>query len=267
MKNYSILGFERLEDIVFSLHKVNERFCGLGNCPPEWSQIEVRKADITTCLEIATFCHLGFDVSHLDVARFVNEGAKIAIDFFYGDYIQVDNNEGLSMRKNPDNLYLSWYEVYRDGLHLAHMSQDSDAEKKLVDWIEPWLPFDESSYLVSEYDNSYHKLLAEYIKTGQVANSELEGELRNCRKKGPKLLLACLTAICEEDPEAFSASLKKFLACFLKYRDFGKRIATCFSIEASILCHVAKRAGIEPTGLNEKQTALIMTRETLGLAS
>jgi hypothetical protein len=51
----------------------------------------------------------------------------------------------------------------------------------------------------------------------------------------------------------------------LKTEFGGRRHSSYFSIEASILHHVAQRAGIEPTGLDDKQQALIMTRETLGL--
>lgn len=265
MKNYSILGCEKLRSVDFSQSRLERRFHGLGNCPADWSQTGVRLTDVGICLDIAVFCHLGFDVSHLDVNQFVSEGAAIAVDYFLGDFIEVDEQSRSEMSKNPEMERLSWFEVHRNGLHLAQLSHDSETEKKLAAWIEPWLPYDESSYLVSTYDNTYHKLLADYIVTGTIVSPDMQEEIESCRKQRPKLLTACLSAICDHDSESFSAHLKKFLAYYLK-SEFGKSgIPTYFSIEASILSQVAKRVGIEPTGLNEKQTALIMTRKTLGL--
>ncbi len=266
--NYEILGCEDLKHRFQSQIKIDEDFLGLGNYPTEYSQTYSRHLDSQLCLELAVFRHLGLDVSLEHLERYVSEGTKIAVDYFFGEYLDSDEVRKLEdMEKSPDNEYLRWFAVYRNGLHLAHMAEDADAEKTLVDWIEPWLPFDESSYLVSEQDNSYHKLLAEYIKTGRVSNAELIDGIQKSRRKGPKLLLDCLVAIRDKNAKAFSAKLNNYLTYVLKDKEFGTEFTLCFSIEGSILCHVAKRAGIEPTGLNEKQTALIMTRETLGLAS
>ncbi|MCI0333879.1 MAG: hypothetical protein L0228_11730 [Planctomycetes bacterium] len=170
------------------------------------------------------------------------------------------------MRKTRDSHNLSWFEVYRGGLLLSFLSKNDAGQRKLVEWIEPWLPFDESSYLVTVHDNTYHKLLAEYIKNGQIDSTALANEIQQCRKQRPKLLFTCLAAIRDRDVSAFNSPLKKVLNDHLK-KEFGSRVASDFCIEATILWHVAQRAGITPADLGEKQAALNMTRESLGLSA
>jgi len=247
-----------------SKEEYEETFYGLGNYRPNWNQTAIRCGDVHMCVCVCLFQHFGFNIAHLGtLEKFLSEGSAIAIDFFFGDYLK-DEKWARNQEKSPDG-GLSWFEEYRDGLFLSMISENTEAEAKLTGWIEPWLPRDESSYLVTEHENHYHKLLAEYLKFGEIKSQHLREEFKSCRKKRPKLLYACLTALLEKDPQSFSAALSKFLDHYLK-SDFREAITTYFSIEASILCHIAKRAGIEPTGLNEKQTALIITRETLGLA-
>ncbi len=268
MNNYAeILGLDlkRLE-WVSSKERFEKDFLGQGNYDG-MVQVLARKFDVMYCVEVAVYQHFGVDVQHLGgVEKYLKEGLKISLDYFFGDYIEQDENSRFRMLKEPSNENISWFEVYRDGLFLSLLANDSDAEQKLVGYIEPWLPFDESSYLVSVYDNGYHKLLAEYLKEGDIVTTALAGEVENCKKKRPKLLMGCLNAIRNKDAKAFASSLKSFLDYFIK-SELGEKITTYFSIEGSILWHVAQRAGIEPTGLTDKQMALIMTRKSLGLAT
>ncbi len=241
-----------------------KRYKGPNNYPASVNQTGIRLTDIKMCIYVALFKHLGFDVSHLgSVVKYLNEGTEIAVDYFFGSYLQ-DQLWARNQERAPGNVGLSWFEAYRNGLFLSLITLNCEAEKKLIQWIEPWLPFDESSYLVTEYENHYHKLLAEYLKFRKLKTQNLIKEIEGCCNKRPKLLLQSLDALVADNSKSFSKCLSAFTTDYLK-SDFRDEIRTYFSIEASILCLIAARQGITPTGLSEKQTALIMTRETLGL--
>ena len=245
--------------------RFEKRFRGNGNYNEVPSQVHARERDLTRCICVAVCGPFGVDVGHLgSVDHYVSEAARIAVDFFYGEYLK-DEKWARNQEKSAENEFLHWFEVYRDGLLMSFLAKDLDAEKKLVDWIEPWLPFDESSYLLTRYDNDYHKLLAEYLKTGNIISVDLQEGIANSKKKRPRELLACLQAIRDRDEAALGKHAKDYLTWFLKTDGFGRRITTYFSVEGSLLREVAQRAGMELVGLNDKQTALIMTRRTLGL--
>lgn len=256
-------GAEELADgIEYKLDSMRKRFRGVGNYPPEKNQPFIRKGDLMYCLDVVLYRHLQLPIGSTDVARFVREGAQIAVDYFYGDWMKLDKDYADMMRKSPKNEDLSWYKMYRDGLFLAFLAEDAGAERKLLEWIEPKLPFDESSLLVTVHDNNVHKLLAEYLKDGEVSSKGLERKTQACKKRRPKLLLACFDAIRAGDEKAFGAAMKKYLSYFIK-SEFG--LTSFISIDGSIFWHVAQRAGLDATGLSDREQALIVTRESLEL--
>ena len=274
-KRYQILGINKMRKeqeastlqalVKQSLELHGSRYRGLGNYPPEKSQLLMRGRDIRYCYELATFKHLQLDIGSIDIEEYLEEGARVAVDYFYGDYLKKNRDAAYAMKKSPRNNDLSWFSVYRYGLFLSFLSQDVESEHKLIDWIEPSLPFDESMHLVTAQDNDYHKLLAEFIEHDELITKKLVASIQKCRKQRPKLLLACLTALQKRDDKGFVSNLKKFLDYYFK-REFGEEgIDSYFSIEASILWFLAEWLDLVPAGLTEKQSALIMTRETLGL--
>jgi hypothetical protein len=266
-KRYEVLGLENLQHRVsLGLRQFDSSHHGLKNYRPEQSQLDVRLFDVWDCPKFASYKHLGFDIGAMDVGQLINEGAEIAVDYFYGDFLQTNTNVAFRQRKAPDNNSLSWFDVYRDGLFLTYLAKNDMARRKMIEWIEPWLPFDSGSYFVTVHDNNYHKLLAEFLRDGKITSHELEQEFGKCRKTGPKLMFACLTAIRENNAEAIALPLKKLLDNYLK-TDYYKGSSTLSCAEGSIIWHVARDAGLDVNGLSEKQAALIMTRESLGLAA
>lgn len=248
-----------------ALESIAERYYGPGNFPPDKDPVGVRQDDIDYCIEIATYQHLELDLDPAVTAEYLEEGAAIAVNYFYGDYWKSNRDIALARKKSPKNKDLEWFDAYRSGLLLAFLSEDVEAEQKLVDYVEPWLPFDESKWLVSLQDNDYHKLLAQFIKHNEVTNMKLVSGIQSSRKQRPKMLLACLLALEVGDVDTFGKHLKKFLDYYIKC-EFGEAgIGSYFSMEASILWYLAEWLEIKPKGFSDKQSALIMTRETLGL--
>ena len=252
------------EDVAQSLRHYSEGdFIGLGNYPPEKNQIYMRLRDMQISINVAVFRHLGYDIPDGDIDRIVKVGPAIAIDYFYGTYF--DNRDGFprAMGKRSGG----WLEVYRNGLLLALILCDEETVCKLTDWIDPTLPFDETSHILTVHDNNYHKLLAEFLRPWDAISHNLRESFTQCKLKRPKLLLDCLGSICANDSVKFSSSLADFLIYYKKTQFNKGGFDSLFSIEGSILWHVANRAGIDLKELSQKQSALIMNRESLGLAS
>jgi hypothetical protein len=254
-----------IDELDSSLEDIQEDYLGLENYSAIENQTYARQIDINHCMKVATLQHLELGLDPAETEEYIEEGAAIAVDYFYGDYWKNDRDTAYMMKKSARNKDLSWFEVYRTGLLLAFLSQDAEAELKLIDYVESWLPFDESSYLVTAQDNDYHKLLAEFIEHDEFLTRKLESSIKKCRKQRPRLLLACLIALRDCDVDVFVNNLKKFLNYYYK-SEFGEGgIDSYFSIEASILWFLAEWLDLVPTGLTKKQAALIMTRETLCL--
>ncbi len=128
-KRYDVLGVDvDLMEDVSAKERYDEDFYGLGNHHKYRSQLGVRRGDIVMCVNATVFQHLGFDISHLGgVEKYIREGIAIANDYFFGDYLRTNENAADMMRKAEDNEGMPWFELYRDGLHLAQLAQDADA--------------------------------------------------------------------------------------------------------------------------------------------
>lgn len=187
---------------------------------------------------------------------------EISLDYFYGAYLD-DPRWAEQMAKVPENEGLPWVEVFRNGLLFCLLSEDEQSLQRLATWIDPDLPFDETSFLLSLQDNSYYKLLAFYLSNQASVDQDLTAMIENSRKRRPKLLLSCLQAIETDDKQAVVLRLQQFLDYFLKTELDSSGFRTFFSIEGTILWHVAKQNGMNISELSDKQMALIITRESL----
>ncbi|MGL4513383.1 MAG: hypothetical protein ACRCT8_09860 [Lacipirellulaceae bacterium] len=252
------------EETVEFVERALRYFRGVGNYPTDKNQVSMRQGDVSAALELCLLVHLEVGATGFDLRHYVEQGSLVAIDYFYGEYLRTDEDAARMMRKAPDST-LDWFVVCHRGLLLAMLAQDREAERRLLEWVEPWLPFDDSGKATPE-DDAYLKLLAEHLREGRFVTMPLRDAIVANRSKRPKLLLACLEAVQAGDGVAFAKGFREYLAYFLK-SDFGDGGFTGrFSVDGSILVEVARRAGIEPTGLSEKESALLMTRQTLGLA-
>ena len=108
-------------------------------------------------------------------------------------------------------------------------------------------------------------MLARYIERSDTAYPDVEASLEAGKLKRTKLLHGCLNSLRAMDAAAVSKSTAEFLKYYLKSEFDSSGIATLFSIEGTIVWHVAQRAGLEITGLSDKARAMIITRETLGI--
>ena len=143
------------EHVAWHLERRASKFLGVGNYPPDLNQVGVRCRDASVAADVAVFKHFGFAVEASEVARYAEAAKDVCHDYFYGDYLN-DEPQASMQRKAADNEDLSWFEMYRLGLLFAFLSKDEDRLQSMVEWIEPWLPFDESSYLLTPQDNDYH---------------------------------------------------------------------------------------------------------------
>ncbi|MGL4513381.1 MAG: hypothetical protein ACRCT8_09850 [Lacipirellulaceae bacterium] len=266
-KRFKTLGLEFTEERASrNVASALRRFNGLEGYPTPCDPVAARYFDVTASLDLCVLTHLEVGATGFDLQYYIKQGVRVAVDYFYGDYLRTDEKAARMMCKAPDNESLSWCEVHREGLLLAILAEDPEAERRLVEWVEPWLPFDGGGYAVKPEDNAFHKLLAEHLREGRFVTPALREAILAKRSKRPKLLLACLEAVQAGDGVAFAKGFREYLAYFLK-SDFDQRgFESLFSVDGSILVEVARRAGIEPTGLSEKESALLMTRQTLGLA-
>jgi hypothetical protein len=246
-------------------HDISKRFRGLGNYTVPDGQVVHRERDTGIVFKSLVGKHLGVDYQSVEeIAQLLVAGIEISVDYFYGDYL-LDPKWAEQMSKQPDNEYLSWLEVFQNGSLFCLLGNDDENLRRLAQWVEPSLPPNETPYLYSVQDNSYQKLLAEFLATGTTTSKQLRSDVENSRKRRPKLLLSCLDAIEAKDEMQFSKHFKSYLNHFLKSEFYDGGLPCYASIQGTILWHVAARNGINVSDLSEKQHATIITRESLGI--
>jgi len=225
------------------------------------------KHDIMICCEFLLAAHWKFDLVHISQeppSFWLDQGVALSLEYFYGDYL-TNFRSHQKIKKSEKNSHLRWLEVYRFGLLFSLLSQDTESMTKLAEWVEPWLCDNETSFLLSPADNSYHKYLANHLTGRAKGNEDLRASIEKSKKRRPKLLLLCLDAIENKDSAEFKVALKKHLAHFLRYDFEAEDIRMRFSFEGSILWHVAALADITIDGLSSSEMALIMTQESLSM--
>lgn len=246
-------------------HDMKKYYRGPGSYGAADDQLRPRMWDAEAIFLSLVGRHYGVDYHTPDeIAQLLASGIDIVVDYFFGKHLLIPR-WAEQMSKSPQNKQLQWLEPYQYGTLFCLLAHDDERLKRLAEWVEPGLPLDETPNLLSVQDNSYHKLLAEFLSEGTIANEQLREDIVESRKRRPKLLLSCLGAIEASDEQVFVKHFKSYLNHFLKTDFADGGFQRYVSIEGSILWHVASRNGITGSGLSDKQHAVIITRESLGI--
>jgi hypothetical protein len=237
---------------------------GPGNYNPRNGS--VRTSDIHTALSMAVLHHMGFEVkTPIDVARFVNQGLDIAVDYFHGGWWTTDKQTGpLADKDSPSFNARQWLNPFHEGLLLGLLSGRWDSVAQLCSWIEPkvW-PF--------RGEPSTHQLymsIAASLRPAPLSGlDQIETEMEKVRDRRVKLWIKSWFAGRAGDQAAFDKAVKESLAHYEKSyaTDAAESIPATVAIIPSTIVLAVRRLGLQfPSGLSERQTALLVTRASLG---
>ncbi len=222
----------------------------------------MRWSDVSKCLEIVTLAHLGYSLRDTNSGAFAIAGARIAVDYFYGDYLSLDDWSE-EMRRSQDNDFLLWSGVFRDGLFLATLVHAQEDSRKLCQWVAPWLPYDESEYDFSRQGVAYLKLLAAVVDERTDEMESLSTEIDKTRTKRWKLLRDALLAIQNQDATSFGENISTFLQHYLKAELGRQFVSDWVSLDASTLWNLAIDRRMAMPDLDDRAAALIVTQDTI----
>ena len=89
--------------------------------------------------------------------------------------------------------------------------------------------------------------------------------IEESRNKRAKMLYGCLQEVVARDEAAFHEELDKYLKRYLRVELKDESIDEWISLDGTILWHVARNHGLQAPKLGEKEAALIVTAESLGI--
>ena len=266
MSNLELLELMPVQILAIKQHinKNSFEIFEFDNSEIENNPLRQRKRLLEECVCVCVFRHLGFfEISLEFVKRSIEFGNRVAYEYYYGQHIHEEPWRS-EIDKNKSDGSVSWLVVFREGLLLSILGDNKKTQISLANWLEKDVPFDESSYLLTEADNAYYKLLASFLR-GDAFDSDLIKQIQSTRKKRPRLLLDCIAALDTRDEKQLQSALKKYLSYYIKSELSKSGFPTMFCIDASIIYNLAMKSNLNIDSLNEKQHSIIMTRNSLGI--
>lgn len=242
----------------------------------DWSDIEkfrdypnrpfIRSINIFECLSFLVLRHLEFRAKEENVVRALQTGTDIVLDFFFGDWMEGEYANYFDPNSFDPEDEMDWLAGFWSGLLFSYLKNDESTCLKLSERIRDDFLHDETTREMLKEDTYFYILLAYFLSERRSEReAELEAAIEKARGKRAKMLLGCLKSLRAQDAEKFGEQFGLYLKRFLTVEMKGRYNSDYISIEGSILWHAARTRGLALPTLPEKQQALIITRETLGL--
>lgn len=208
--------------------------------------------------------HLGYETPPI-VEQRMNEGFDVALDYFLGDW-WINNQEYRPLvDKNSSQFNYLWFQPFSEGLLLGLLTARWDQISQMCSWVEPRIwPYPESYELGAQLFMSIASSLRPEPLRGLA---DLEAGVDKCRGKKQKLAFKAWLAARALDQKAFDQAIKESLAHYLKnYQAELASVQASIGIVQSVIVLSAMRLGLSfPSNLTEREAALLITRESLGL--
>jgi hypothetical protein len=265
--NVSLLGIKIWGNLEKNIHVAPRFYIGLSKYrTEEWPRC-CHDTDVLTCLGVLASKHLGAK-TEVDVELYLNKGFEITIDYFCTDWWKHHPDDRRNMNKNGRSGSLRWVKVFAPGMLFGLLLEQWESLEKVCDWVEAKCrPEFQGDEIEPELLN-IHKSVAAALRTTPFKGlDKVEQEIFKCRTKRPKLLLQALIDARNGDQTSFNESFLKALENQYEQYPRDERLLAreCVSIHHNVVGLTAKRLGMQWPELPPHLSAMLMTRESLGL--
>lgn len=266
---------ERIESIESGLKRWGRYNDIYGPTTPENPTTESyvgRSRDLFCCFEQIQLAHLG--VPHLlgESRKIIETAAQLGVDLFCGswrDHALLHSGKVLN-RKQCRAEFDQWIDSFRIALFFALINQNQQQAAQIASYIGDDLDPDEGSWDRVENDRLAYWLISEFVGQNKAPKKAAD-TIKKGRAKRPKLLLALLEAIQQQDAAAFDKPLGELVKLFrdnemkLTKRDINTvRIVT--SIDASVMWNLARFNGLEVGALADDVADHVITSESVAIS-
>jgi len=224
-----------------------------------------RELYLDSCVACAVLEHLGYGPIE-NLASWLDGGVTAALDYFFGDWWEDDEEDAIALDKSRPDRELQWNGALMSGLLLAGLTGHWDDAAKLCSWVDSSIQL-EHRFELDDYEYQWlHLCIASELRPEPLEGiDEMLEALRQCRPKHPRMLCAAWEAAVAKDQKAFDKALKESVHNFLNVH--AQNVPNmCFwvALDESLIWLLAERNNLEFPALPEKMDAAIVRRQTVG---
>lgn len=241
------------------------RFRGTGAYRGIKSIQAARSDDLNSVVGLVSLRHLGCDIS-TEPRNFLDAGVDVAVDYFCGNWWKNDRAAASALNKAAKNRSLIWFGEFINGLLLALLSERWKDVETICEWVDADLEADEADpddEQEDELPGVYKSLASGLRKRPMPGLEEVESQIRKTRKERPKHLFAAWDAARNQDQQAFQTAIAKSLDHFEKKYGRGPVAEDWIAKHQSIVIMAARRLGLKPPHLTERQQARVICPESI----
>jgi hypothetical protein len=172
----------------------------------------------------------------------------------------------IALDKTHENRELEWYNPMRYGFFLNAFLNRWEEIAKICSWFDTTI---EPEYQAGLLEDEYMQLfvcIACSFSTTKHDITELLAKVKKCRTKRPKLLCAAWEAAMKADQQAFNKAFPATIENFLSKSEKIANFLNYLAFDQSTIWMIAEKNGLTMPELSEKMKAVIVTRESIGLA-
>ena len=236
---------------------------------PTYESYTGRSDDLFTSYQLIQLIHLGIAHPFGPSRAIVETASALGVDLFCGswrDHALLHSGQVLD-RDQCRKEFDVWFDELRIALFFAFLKQDPQQAEQVAGYIGDDLYPCDGYWDRVENDRLVYWLICEFVGKNQAPQDAAE-KIEKGRPKRPKLMLALLRAIQQNDAAAFEKPfrdlVKHFKANELKggKRDINTiRIVT--SIDASLIWNLASFSGLEVAMPAGDAADYVITRESV----
>ena len=213
--------------------------------------------------------HLGYSLLS-PINEVLEQGFDVVVHYFCDPWWKGDRDSIKAMDKTYKRRQLRWFKEFAPGLLLGLLSERWNDLARVCAWIEARIrPEYLGDDIEPELVHVYRSLAAGLRPERMPGLDNVEAKIRKCRLLRPKLLFQAWEAARKGDQEAFNAAFLKSLEHFeSNFKPTGDFYAPMHWIAPhhSVVGLAAMRLGMELPELSPMQDAVVIRRESLGLA-
>jgi hypothetical protein len=269
MKRHQILGRELFEPLDVTIKLLDEGIArAIERTAPGCPQQQfIRLLHLDKIVFFAVLEHLGY--SPIDNLRSrIDSGVDRAVEYFWGDWWKGDEEDAIAMDKSRPDRVLQWYGGLSHGLLLGGLAGRWDDVARICSWFDATI---EAEYQAGMIEDEYMQLflcIASHLSPQPMPGAaQVLENVRKCRTKRPRLLLAAWESAVAGNQPAFDKALPELVKFFLQNDAQDAPNATLWvALHASVIWLIAERNGLQFPALPEKLEAAVVRRQTIGLA-
>ncbi len=222
---------------------------------------------LTTYFTIIQYEHYGFS-PETSPKTIVDSACDLAREYYSSQWKITKEQELRRVRKEEDNRYFNWFDLYRDSLQFAFLDQNEKLLNLMGDYIEPWFgtgwhyPYD----LNPVFSNLVLSVGASSRTNPLIDLEKLEAKIRDDKDEVPRLLFFAWDAARNNDASTFAENFYNSISEFER----GLDSELLFSRQAiaeyhSIVFNAASMMGMNMPEFEPRIMARLITPSSVGI--